>query len=141
LYRILTVIVVLTIALVSPVFAIQTNSTKLENRINHLREKHDLRPYKISGKLKRVAQRRSVHLSKIHKLKHASNLDKRLAPASAVGEILGVGSSLKDVYRIFKHSPEHRAVMLSKTFRQQGAGHTRDRRGRLWVVVVFRKPA
>jgi len=139
--RLLIILLVFIYATVAPALAGQINDVKLENKINHLRIKHDLRPYNSNSKLQKVAQRRSSRLAEIHKLKHSPNLKKRLRPALAVGEILGVGTTWRGVYRTLKHSPEHRGVMLSRTFTQQGAGLTRDKRGRLWVVVVFRKPA
>jgi len=139
LYRILVLILMTLYLVAPPAFASDSNVAKLENRINNLRANHDLRPYKSNAELQRVAQRRSDRLAEIQKLKHSPNLKKRLR-ARAVGEIIGVGTGWKGVYRSLKRSPEHKGLILSKTFRQQGAGQTRDRRGRLWVVVIFQDP-
>jgi uncharacterized protein YkwD len=106
-----------------------------------LRESNNVRPLKVNKNLEEIAAKRSKRLAKIQKLKHSPNLWEQMPPSYAIGEIITSARTVKGAYRRLKASPEHKALMLDQVFRQQGAGLTRDRRGILWVVVVFRRPA
>jgi uncharacterized protein YkwD len=139
--RLLTIITLSIFALVTPAYAGATHSNDLAHKVNDLRKKHNVRQLNINKKVTKVAQHRAEKLVKIQKLKHNPNLWDQLPPSTAVGEIISKASTWRGGYQSFKHSPEHRAVMLSKTFRQEGVGLARDSHGILWVVVVFRRPA
>lgn len=117
--------------------------------VNSARRRHNLRPYRPSRKLARAARRHShsmvVHDYFSHNGPRGSSPGDRIARTGyfdgarrwSWGENIAAGKrrdgSPREVLRAWMHSPVHRSVILSPTFREMGVGIVRgfpDARGR-----------
>lgn len=66
-----------------------------------------------------------------------SNVGGLLGPWMIVGENVGVGSTINDIFPALVDSPTHYAVMTDPLFTYTGIGVAVDPAGRLWVCQVF----
>ena len=113
-------------------------------KINEVRGQHGLRPLRSSGSLAGSSQRFAEDLMRLDVLQHRSRPSTSYPNAGEVlamhpGSATRVGSTVGQWMR----SPSHRAVLLSRSFREMGAGVARGRFGRgaavIWVVQVGRR--
>jgi uncharacterized protein YkwD len=54
----------------------------------------------------------------------------------AIGENVGVGSTVRSVHRALMNSTSHRRIILSRAFTSVGVGVVRSG-GRAWVTEIF----
>jgi len=109
---------------------------EVANRINTSRTARNLRPMGQNLELTRKAQAWAEHLARTGRLEH-SNLSSGISYRwRALGENVGVGSSIRSVHTSYMRSPGHRANILSNKFNYVGTGHA-TRGGRVYTVQVF----
>ncbi|HEX2071129.1 MAG TPA: CAP domain-containing protein [Thermoleophilaceae bacterium] len=113
-------------------------------RINAARADHHLPPLRPAPRLMRSARQHAAHLMSADAFGHAPM---RIAGFRATGEMLaftpGWRLATGRVVRMWLNSSGHRAVMLSRSFRNIGVGPVRGRFGgaltTMWVVQVGRR--
>jgi uncharacterized protein YkwD len=94
-----------------------SNSARLSNHT------HD---YRMRHKLWKIAHRWAKHLAATGVLAHNPNLAKQITRVcpnwTAIGENVGVvyGTSVDTLFQAYMHSPEHRANILNRHYRQVG---------------------
>jgi uncharacterized protein YkwD len=117
-------------------------TTDSENRlfalINRARENHDRRPLRLGQSLSRKAHRHSARMADAGRIFHHSCLSCLLSSWdwNAIGENVGVGSTLRSVHRALMDSRPHRRNILSRGFTRVGVGVVRSG-GRVWVTEIF----
>jgi hypothetical protein len=109
-------------------------------RIAAERSAAGLEGYGGADDLVAVARRHAARMAAEHRLFHNPSLGSDVTGWDAVGENVGVGSSVDDIHQAFMASAHHRDAILSSEFTQVGLGVEVDADGALWVVEVFRLP-
>jgi uncharacterized protein YkwD len=56
---------------------------------------------------------------------------------AVLGENVGAGQTIDQVHDAFMNSPEHRRVILSRSYNTMGIG-VYERNGEYWVVEVYK---
>jgi uncharacterized protein YkwD len=113
-------------------------------KVNQVRVSHRLRALRPSASLDGSSQRFAEHLMAADILQH------RARPStsySTAGEVLalhgGGGDRIGTTVAEWMNSPSHRAVLLSRSMREIGAGVTHGRfggsPGTVWVVQVGKR--
>jgi uncharacterized protein YkwD len=120
--------------------------TKLLNILNRTRVHHDLRPVKINLRLSEDALHWSKTMIRKNQIYDPPNLAQLLAPYSwdDVGaDVVGCGSTIHEVHRIFMTEAFHRSIILYPKVRRVGIGVVRadenNRCGRdsFWATELF----
>lgn len=108
------------------------------NRINLARRAESRGRLQLDPELTKVARRHSREMTAKNLLQHTdtATFRRRVTNWTLLGENVGVGSTVESLHRAFMASASHRDNILFGSFRHIGIG-TRERRGRLWVTVVF----
>lgn len=119
---------------------------KLLNILNRTRVHHDLRPVKINLRLSGD----SLHWSKVmigkNRIYDPPNLAQLLAPYSwnDVGaDVVGCGSTIREVHKIFMTEAFHRSIILHPKVRRVGIGVVRADesnhcgRDSFWATELF----
>ncbi|MFN2642937.1 MAG: CAP domain-containing protein [Actinomycetota bacterium] len=109
--------------------------------INSSRQDHGLRSMSWNGALASTSRSHSASMASRRSLYHSSNSQlisnmKHACSCSYVGEVVGVGPSLRTIFTSFMRSSEHRSVILKRVFRYVGVGIVYAR-GVYWVTVQF----
>ena len=115
------------------------NRDRMLHLINATRVKHGRRPLRLNVALSRSAWEHSYRMWESGTLYHTSNLSGRVVNswgATCWGEDLGMGSSLRQIRRMWMHSAPHRANMLSRRFTHIGIGIV-QRGTTYWVTADF----
>jgi uncharacterized protein YkwD len=122
--------------------------------VNQKRAASGLRALKLDRKLQKAATRHAKDMVRNHFFAHqrpgGPDLTARLRRAGwsgrAWGENIAYGcgsmSTPRATLRMWMHSPPHRAILLSGTYRNGGLGVTASApcgRGSMWVLDVGRK--
>jgi hypothetical protein len=108
-------------------------------RIGDERAAAGLGGYVVAADLVDVARRHAEEMRRQQRLHHNPNLAGDVQNWQAVGENVGVGSSVEAIHQKFMESPSHRDNILSARFTEVGVGVVVDGPD-LWVVQVFRLP-
>jgi uncharacterized protein YkwD len=120
--------------------------TKLLNILNRTRVHHDLRPVKINLPLSGDALHWSKAMIRKNRIYDPPNLAQLLAPYSwnDVGaDVVGCGSTIREVHKIFMTEAFHRSIILHPKVRRVGIGVVRadenNRCGRdsFWATELF----
>jgi uncharacterized protein YkwD len=123
-----------------------TYRTKLLNILNRTRVHHDLRPVKINLRLSDDALHWSNVMVRKNRIYDPPNLAQLLAPYQwdDVGaDVVGCGSTIHEVHRIFMTEAFHRSIILHPKLRRVGIGvvradeHNRCGRGSYWATELF----
>ena len=108
--------------------------------INGQRSSAGLAPVSSSGGLASLAASHSRSMAERNSLAHSSNLGSRVSSVLpgwlAVGENVGVGTSMSAVNSMFMQSSSHRANILGN-YTHAGVGTFTGPDGRIWVTQVF----
>lgn len=122
---------------VSPAMAPDTYESRIEYWINRKRGRHGLPAVRLARCADLVAERWARYLADNDAFYHQSMTDVlNRCDASWAGETLGRGAvSPRRLVRAWMHSPEHRAILLSRKARRIGVGAAPDAFGR-WVVAA-----
>ncbi len=93
----------------------------------------------LNSSLSDYARRWSRTMAAQNRLYHNASLGTWLRNWSwrILGENVGVGPSVKNLYVAFMNSPPHRENILDRRFRTVGVGVVSSG-GRMWVTVIFR---
>jgi uncharacterized protein YkwD len=120
--------------------------TKLLNILNRTRVHHDLRPVKINLRLSGDALYWSKVMIRKNRIYDPPNLAQLLTPYSwnDVGaDVVGCGSTIREVHKIFMTEAFHRSIILHPKVRRVGIGVVRadenNRCGRdsFWATELF----
>jgi uncharacterized protein YkwD len=120
--------------------------TKLLNILNQTRVHHDLRPVKINLRLSDDALHWSKVMIRKNRIYDPPNLAQLLAPYrwDDVGaDVVGCGSTIREVHEIFMTEVFHRSIILNPKVRRVGIGVVRadenNRCGRdsFWATELF----
>lgn len=93
---------------------------------NGARSSHTLKHYRMNARLWKIAHTYAEHLAATGSLVHNPNLQKQVTKTcprwTALGENIaqGLGTNPDDVFQAYMHSPEHKANLLDKHYRQVG---------------------
>jgi uncharacterized protein YkwD len=122
----------------APAGATTDSEEKLFHLINRARENHDRRPLRLSQTLSRKAHRHSARMADEGAIFHHSCLSCLVSSLEwdAIGENVGVGSTVRSVHRALMDSRPHRRNILSRLFTRVGVGVVRSG-GRVWVTEIF----
>lgn len=82
-----------------------------------------------------LAHKHSRKMARQNRLFHSSGSS---YPWGYWGENVGVGSRVRELFKAFMRSPDHRANILNPLYTHIGIGFVKNH-GRLWVTVVFFK--
>ena len=115
------------------------------NKVNRVRRRNGLRRLRLSPSLTRSSRRFARHLMRTDRFGHARRI--RANPRfRRVGEVLAMHGGWRPraskTIRAWMHSPTHRHVLLSRSYRRVGAGRAvgrfGGRRATIWVMQVGR---
>jgi uncharacterized protein YkwD len=118
----------------APAASLYRPEQRLAPMINIARYRHEVPRLVESARLRASAERQSVRMAKRGRLFHGS-----LAWTSGLrcwGQNVGVGPTVRAVFRAFMRSADHRANMLDRSYRRAGYGVVKIR-GAVWVTVNF----
>jgi uncharacterized protein YkwD len=106
--------------------------------INDRRVHHGVKRLDINLKLSRYAKRHSDEMADRRRLFHTNDLYSRVRAyhASAWGENVGTGGTIRRVVKAFMRSSAHRANILNGRFKKTGIGVV-TRGGRVWITQIF----
>jgi uncharacterized protein YkwD len=119
----------------SPAASLDRPERRLAAMTNIARHRHDLPRLVQRARLSAAAERQSLRMAKRVRLFHGS-----LAWTSGCrcwGQNVGVGPTVRAVFRAFMRSTDHRANMLDRCYRRAGYGIVKTPGG-VWVTVDFR---
>lgn len=126
--------------------AVRSYDTKMLAHSNAARAQAHTAGYAMNHKLWKVAHAWAAHLAKTGVLAHNPNLTsqvtKRCPAWTAIGENVGVvyGDSVDQLFQAYMSSPEHRANILDKHYREVGIATVKViRNGQVeqWDVMDF----
>jgi uncharacterized protein YkwD len=139
--RTVALLAVLASALMLPSIAAAGAPEHMLARINSVRAHHGLRALRLSRSLENSAHRYSSHLLHSGSFGHAARIhaSRRFR---TLGEILeyhrGLSPKVGATLRDWLNSPEHRSIIMSRSFTAAGAGYVRGhfhgRRATLWTM-------
>jgi uncharacterized protein YkwD len=117
-----------------PAASLDRPENKLAAMTNTARHRHDLPRLVERARLRVAAERHSRRMAKRGWLYHGA-----LGWTSGCrcwGQNVGVGPTIRAVFRAFMRSTDHRANMLDRCYRRAGYGIVKIR-GAVWVTVNF----
>lgn len=121
----------------SPVQATTAQEEDLFALINQARKNRDRPALRLGQSLSRKAHRHSARMAEAGAIFHHSCLSCLVSSDwEAIGENVGVGSTVRSVHRALMHSRAHRRNILSRAFTRVGVGVVRSG-GRVWVTEIF----
>lgn len=109
--------------------------SQFASSINTLRSSNGLQALSRDGSLDARARDWAKHMAENGSLSH-SNLSSLIPPWSSVGENVGAGGSVSEIFSLLESSSGHRSNMLGD-FTHVGIGVWRDAEGTLWTTHVF----
>jgi uncharacterized protein YkwD len=110
--------------------------------INTARNDHGLRSLSYNATLASSARAHSSSMAANGSIYHSShsqlwsNADRACSSCTTAGEIVGAGSSLRQVFDAFMADSVHRSVILDSRFRYFGVGIVYSR-GSYWITEQF----
>jgi uncharacterized protein YkwD len=113
---------------------------------NSARTSDNTHSYKMNHKLWNVAHKWAEHLAHTGVLEHNPALEHQISNRcprwTAIGENVGVvyGNSVRELFRAYMQSPEHRANILDRSYHQVGIATVKvTRHGQVqeWDVMDF----
>jgi uncharacterized protein YkwD len=106
--------------------------------INDVRAHHDVRRLDANIRLSGYAKRHSDEMADRGQLFHTNDLYSRVRAyrASAWGENVGTGGTLRRVMKAWMRSSAHRTNILNGRYGRTGIGVVK-RGGRVWITQIF----
>jgi uncharacterized protein YkwD len=127
----------LTVGGTAPASAATRPEHKMFRLVNGDRRSHGIRTLRTSAVITKLARRHSRRMANQGTLFHdCITCIMQRRGWSAIGENVGYGGTVRQINRLFMHSPPHRANILSTRYRRVGIGIVRAR-GLLWVTEIF----
>lgn len=105
--------------------------------VNHERVSRGIRPVGWDDELAAKAASWAATLAERGALAHSDLADGVSPGWTALGENVGSGGTVLAVHRGFLGSPQHREVMLSRSYRTMGVGVV-EADGVVWIVEVYK---
>ena len=145
--RTAALLAVLACLLALPAVASATSAQqRMHERVNALRAKHGLKPFRYSRSLAGSARRYSSHMMSSGYFGHSSRIHAS-SRFRTLGEILerhrGRRPAVRYALRVWMRSSYHRSLILSNNFRFAGGGFTtgrfHGRRSTIWVMHFGRR--
>ena len=122
-----------------PASAAQSRAMTYLDVLNQERAAHGLPALTPRADLTAIAQRWARTMAADSTLMHNPRLASDVTNWQIVGENVGEGPTVDDLASAFWASPEHRANILTRDYRDVGVG-TVMRNGVIWITVDFRDP-
>jgi uncharacterized protein YkwD len=121
-------------------FRIRDSERAFLKKVNATRARHGRRPLTLDKQLSFVARHHTWSMKSNGYLFHTSfsQFNRWVTRWRDVGENVGVGPSVKSIYRAFLRSPEHYANIMGAPARYNhiGVGVVKSH-GRVWVTLQF----
>ena len=112
--------------------------TQFVERINAFRLVSGLPPVTVDGELTDIARRWSIGMAQQHAIFHNTQLDRQVrANWKKLGENVGTGPTVDDIFNAFLASPTHRANVVDPRFTKVGVGVVADASGQLYTAHEF----
>ena len=107
-------------------------------RINDLRATRGVAALIVDEQASTVAQQWTDHMASTSVLAHNPNVASQVsAPRTSLGENVGYGGSVDEIFTAFVGSPGHYANLVNPAYDHVGIGHAVDATGRIWTTHVF----
>ena len=106
-------------------------------RINALRTSKGLRPLAPNGPLTSFAAGWTAHMAQTGTLAHNPALPSAPGRWTVVGENVGVGANVDQLFQAFVNSPHHYENLVDPRFDSIGVSVTVDGSGRMWTTHDF----
>jgi hypothetical protein len=113
------------------------NASSFVSLINGLRTSRGLAPLAIDGALAGSAQSWASHMASTNTLAHDPNLGSAVSGWTSIGENVGSGPSVNNIWNAFVASPTHLHNLLNPNFTHVGVGYLVDGRGLIWTAHRF----
>ena len=115
-----------------------TYRARLLRIVNDVRAHHDVRRLDVNIKLSRYAKRHSAEMANRRRLFHTNDLYSRVRAyrATAWGENVGTGGTLRRVMKAWMKSSAHRWNILNGRYGKTGIGVVKHG-GRVWITQIF----
>jgi uncharacterized protein YkwD len=117
-------------------------AAQIASMIEQARSQHGLRSLASNGTLVSSARSHSASMARDNQIYHSSRSElwgdaqRACSSCSDAGEIVGMGTSARQIFDAFMSSSTHRDVILNGSFRYFGMGVVYSR-GAYWVTVQF----
>ncbi len=108
--------------------------------LNTLRSTLGLSSFAVDPQLSSVARAWSTNMATSSTLSHNPALTSQVQGWSKVGENVGTGSAVTQVFDALVASPPHMKNMSDPAFSRIGVATVTDSRNRLWTTHVFMRP-
>jgi uncharacterized protein YkwD len=125
----------------------ETVEAKILSLVNAARERRGLEPLRVRASLVDFAGDRADHMASTGVLKHPKclpcMLDRRGISYETYGETIAWtfapwgNESARSLFRIWKNSPPHWSILMSKSLDRIGIGVARRANGSTWAAAVL----
>src|SRR4051794_30856591 len=106
-------------------------------RINGLRTSKGLQPLAVNAALTSFAAGWTAHMASVSVLSHNPNLSSAPNNWTVVGENVGDGTTVAELFQAFVNSPHHYENLVDPRFNTVGVAVVIDGAGRLWTTHNF----
>lgn len=115
--------------------------TTFSTLLNTLRTTLGLGTLAVDNELSGIARNWSVKMANSGNLSHNGALTSQATGWAMLGENVGTGGAVSQIFDALVASPPHMKNMSNGQFTKIGIGTVTDARGRLWTTHVFMRPA
>jgi uncharacterized protein YkwD len=105
--------------------------------VNTERISRGLKPFGWDDELAAKARGWAQQMADTNTVVHSDLTDGISSGWAVLGENVGAGQTIDQVHDAFMNSPEHRRVILSRSYNTMGIG-VYERNGEYWVVEVYK---
>ena len=116
--------------------ALASPESSFVSKINAERSARGLGKLQVNGDLAAAAEKHSGRMMDKGSLYHNPNLGSVTSGWEALGENVGVGSSVDRIHQLFMESSGHRGNILGD-YDSVGVGVKQESENKLWVTVIF----
>lgn len=115
--------------------------TTFSTLLNTLRTTLGLGTLAVDNELSGIARNWSVKMANSGSLSHNGALTSQATGWAMLGENVGTGGAVSQIFDALVASPPHMKNMSNGQFTKIGIGTVTDGKGRLWTTHVFMRPA
>jgi len=121
-----------------PASATAKERSQMLSLVNKARHAHGERALDLDWDLWKLARKHSLDMCADGELYHSTNLSSKLSFTTwrTYGENVGVGTSVKGLFKAFMASDAHRANILNRDFREIGIAFAHEG-DIVWVTMIF----
>jgi len=106
------------------------------SRINAERAARGIAAVTSQNDLSQIARAWSAHMAARGELSHDPNITSEVSGWTALGDVVGMGSTVAKVHNAFMATDEHRTIILGTRFTQVGVG-VAYASGAMYVTEIF----